>query len=70
LSARELEEDAAARKERLRGVEEEAEREKVLVRQHVMAMMRSGKKVDDLPLYSHVAMVLIKIYYKLSICNE
>ena len=59
MSARELEEDAAVMKERLRLVEEEAEREKMLLREHVMAMMRSGKKLDDLPLYSHIAMVLI-----------
>ena len=59
MSARELEEDAAVMKERLRLVEEEAVREKMLLREHVMAMMRSGKKLDDLPLYSHIAMVLI-----------
>jgi hypothetical protein len=62
LSARALEEDAAVMKERLRLVEEEAEREKMLLREHVMAMMRSGKKLDDLPLYSHVAMVLTMIH--------
>ena len=62
MSARALEEDAAVMKERLRLVEEEAEREKMLLREHVMAMMRSGKKLDDLPLYSHVAMVLTMIH--------
>ena len=58
-AARELEEDKGERIRRLRALAAEAERDKMVQRAHITAMMKSGKKLDELPLYSHVAMILM-----------